>query len=404
MAHIKSKYFPALLLTSSIIVEACAVFFSVYGLTKLFAGAALAIGVMATSLELAKVVSVSYVYRYWNELGKLYRTYMASAVVVLMLITSLGIYGFLSNAFQGSTLGLEKDIAKLTLQEDEISRVKEDNASIKVEKDELRNSMNAELNGLVIKEESRYVDVNKRTAVSRRYQVLIKEKDKQLTENNKKIETLSQQITDSKVTMIDTGADVGPIVFVSRAFDVDVSTVVQYLILLFILVFDPLALALIIGFNKLIIDEDEYVLPKIITKKEENKLEINQITENKKIEEEEIKEPTKQSETVAEVATWSTPAIEIITEDIPEVITQPEVINEPQQEVEIMQSQPESLSNAVVVIQPEEPHKTQQISQENHPIPMKNMMKKYGDSRELEDEGITYVNTANDTPIRRKNF
>lgn len=404
MAHIKSKYFPALLLTSSIIVEACAVFFSVYGLTKLFAGAALAIGVMATSLELAKVVSVSYVYRYWNELGKLYRTYMASAVVVLMLITSLGIYGFLSNAFQGSTLGLEKDIAKLTLQEDEISRVKEDNASIKVEKDELRNSMNAELNGLVIKEESRYVDVNKRTAVSRRYQVLIKEKDKQLTENNKKIETLSQQITDSKVTMIDTGADVGPIVFVSRAFDVDVSTVVQYLILLFILVFDPLALALIIGFNKLIIDEDEYVLPKIITKKEENKLEINQITENKKIEEEEIKEPPKQSETVAEVATWSTPAIEIITEDIPEVITQPEVINEPQQEVEIMQSQPESLSNAVVVIQPEEPHKTQQISQENHPIPMKNMMKKYGDSRELEDEGITYVNTANDTPTRRKNF
>ena len=404
MAHIKSKYFPALLLTSSIIVEACAVFFSVYGLTKLFAGAALAIGVMATSLELAKVVSVSYVYRYWNELGKLYRTYMASAVVVLMLITSLGIYGFLSNAFQGSTLGLEKDIAKLTLQEDEISRVKEDNASIKVEKDELRNSMNAELNGLVIKEESRYVDVNKRTAVSRRYQVLIKEKDKQLTENNKKIETLSQQITDSKVTMIDTGADVGPIVFVSRAFDVDVSTVVQYLILLFILVFDPLALALIIGFNKLIIDEDEYVLPKIITKKEENKLEINQITENKKIEDNEIKEPLKQSETVAEVGTWSTPAIEIITEDIPEVITQPEVINEPQQEVEIMQSQPESLSNAVVVIQPEEPHKTQQISQENHPIPMKNMMKKYGDSRELEDEGITYVNTANDTPTRRKNF
>ena len=404
MAHIKSKYFPVLLLTSSIIVEACAVFFSVYGLTKLFAGAALAIGVMATSLELAKVVSVSYVYRYWNELGRLYRAYMVSAVVVLMLITSLGIYGFLSNAFQGSTLGLEKDIAKLTLQEDEISRVKEDNASIKVEKDELRNSMNAELNGLVIKEESRYVDVNKRTGVSRRYQVLIKEKDKQLTENNKKIETLSQQITDSKVTMIDTGADIGPIVFVSRAFDVDVSTVVQYLILLFILVFDPLALALIIGFNKLIIDEDEYVLPKIITKKEENKLETDQITENKKIEEEEIKEPPKQSETVAEVATWSTPAIEIITEDIPEVITQPEVINEPQQEVEIMQSQPESLSNAVVVIQPEEPHKTQQISQENHPIPMKNMMKKYGDSRELEDEGITYVNTANDTPTRRKNF
>ena len=257
MPHIKSKYFPVLLLTSSVIVEVCAVFFSVYGLTKLFAGAALAIGIMAASLELAKVVSASYLYRYWNEINKLFKFYMTSAVVILMLITSLGIYGFLSNAFQGSTLLLEKDIAKLTLQEDEIGRIKEDNSSLKTEKDELRNSMNTELGGLVIKEESRYTDVNKRTSVSRRYQTLIKEKDKQIVENNKKIENLSQEITDSKVKMIDTGADVGPIIFVSRAFGIDVSTVVQYLILLFIIVFDPLALALIIAFNKISIDNYE---------------------------------------------------------------------------------------------------------------------------------------------------
>ena len=257
MPHIKSKYFPVLLLTSSIVVEVCAIFFSVYGLSKLFAGAAIAVSIMAGSLELAKVVSVSYLYRYWDEINKLFRAYMTSAVVILMLITSLGIYGFLSNAFQGSTLILEKDIAKLTLQEDEIIRIKEDNNSLKNEKEDLRNSMNTELSGLVIKEESRYVDVNKRTSVSRRYQVLIKEKDKQLTENSKKIEKLSQEITDSKVKMIDTGADVGPIIFVSRSFGVDVSTVVQYLILLFIVVFDPLALALIIAFNKISIDNYE---------------------------------------------------------------------------------------------------------------------------------------------------
>ena len=131
MPHIKSKYFPVLLLTSSIVVEVCAIFFSVYGLSKLFAGAAIAVSIMAGSLELAKVVSVSYLYRYWDEINKLFRAYMTSAVVILMLITSLGIYGFLSNAFQGSTLILEKDIAKLTLQEDEIIRIKEDNNSLK---------------------------------------------------------------------------------------------------------------------------------------------------------------------------------------------------------------------------------------------------------------------------------
>lgn len=252
--HIKSKYFPSLLIASALIVELSAIFFSVYGLTKLFAGAAISVGVMAVSLEFAKVISVSFLYRYWDGLKKLYKTYMVTSAVILMLITSMGIYGFLSNAFQGSTLGFEKDIAKLSLQEDEISRIKEDNVSLKSEKDDLRNSMNSELNGLIIKEESRYTDVNKRTSVSRRYQTLIKEKDKQLTENNKKIESLTKEITDSKLKMIDSGADVGPIIFVSKALNTDVSTIVQYLILLFIIVFDPLALALLIAFNKITLE------------------------------------------------------------------------------------------------------------------------------------------------------
>jgi len=258
MPHIKSKYFPVLLLLSAVIVEASAVFFSVFGLTKLFAGAAISVGIMAGSLELAKVISVSYLYRYWGELKFLFKTYMTTAVFILMLITSLGIYGFLSNAFQSSTLVLEKDVAKLTLLEQEIVRYKEDNTSLKNEKTELQRILSEELRSLTTADTSRrYADATARRNATQRWQPQIKEKDAQIAENNKKIEQLSQQITDSKVAMIDTGADVGPIIFVSQAFGVGINVVVQWLILLFIVVFDPLALALIIAFNKITMDNND---------------------------------------------------------------------------------------------------------------------------------------------------
>jgi len=256
MVHIKTKYFPILLLTSAAIVEICATFFSVYGLTKLFAGAAIYVGIMASSLEFAKVITASYVYRYWKDLGLLFKSYMVSALLILMLITSIGIYGFLSNAFQGSTLGLEKEIATLTLQEDEITRIKSDNETLKLEKKDYQSNLAQELNGLVIKEETRYSDVQRRAGVQKRYQALISDKDKQITVNNQKIGNLSQGISDAKVKMIDTGSDVGPIIFVARAFDITVTTAVQYLIILFIIVFDPLALALIIAFNKITMTSD----------------------------------------------------------------------------------------------------------------------------------------------------
>lgn len=256
MAVIKSKYFPFLLISSALLVEGCAAFFSVYGLTKLFSGASLAVGIMAGSLETAKIIAVSYLYRYWNELKLLFKTYLTSAIIILMFITSLGIYGFLSNAFQGSTLLLEKELAKITLQEDELKRIQGNNLLLISEKNELLKNQSQELDGLVIKEDSRYLDVNRRASVQKRYQQLIKEKDVVISENNRKIESLSNTIADAKIKVVDTGADVGPIIFIAKTFNVDITTVVQWIIVLFIIVFDPLALALIISFNTLVFGKD----------------------------------------------------------------------------------------------------------------------------------------------------
>ncbi len=256
MISINNKYFITLLFLSAFIIEGSAAFFSVYGLSKLFSGATLAVAIMSGGLEFAKVISASYLYRYWNVTGILFKTYMTSAVVILMLITSMGIYGFLSNAFQGSTLGMEKEISKLEMYEQELTRIVDNNNTLKLEKSDLQKNLNDEMSGLVIKEDSRYTDISRRASTQKRYQILFDEKELQITENNSKIENINTNISDIKLKLIDTGADVGPIIFVAKVFNVDISVAVQYIILLFIIVFDPLALALIIAYNKVLLTKN----------------------------------------------------------------------------------------------------------------------------------------------------
>ena len=78
----------------------CAAFFSVVGLSKLFAGAALAVVIMASTLEASKLVIASFLYQYWTSISKTLRAYLVTAVVIIASITSIGIYGFLSGAYQ----------------------------------------------------------------------------------------------------------------------------------------------------------------------------------------------------------------------------------------------------------------------------------------------------------------
>ena len=96
----KKRIFPFIIALSALSVSASAAFYSVFGLSHLFAGASTEVIIMAGALEAAKLVVASLLYQYWNVINKLLRTYLISAVFILMIITSGGIYGFLSGAFQ----------------------------------------------------------------------------------------------------------------------------------------------------------------------------------------------------------------------------------------------------------------------------------------------------------------
>ena len=96
----KERIFPFIIALSALSVSASAAFYSVFGLAHLFAGASTQVIIMAGALEVAKLVVASLLYQYWDTINKILRAYFVIATFTLMVITSGGIYGYLSGAYQ----------------------------------------------------------------------------------------------------------------------------------------------------------------------------------------------------------------------------------------------------------------------------------------------------------------
>jgi len=239
---------------SALIIAGCAAYFSVTGLGILFAGASVSVMIMAGSLELAKLVGATYLKQKWDEIRGFNKWYLVSAVVVLMLITSAGIFGYLSNAFQQQNLKLgqiDREISvydtKITQNQNEITRYTTQLNNLQ----QIRNSQEANISKVV-----------ERNGSTSRLSQMVRNADKEITEISKKINTLTEEnnknyekINEIKNANIETEREVGGFRFVADAFGVDLNKVVKFFIFLIVIVFDPLAVALIIAFNGLISDK-----------------------------------------------------------------------------------------------------------------------------------------------------
>jgi len=229
MDFIKSNTFPYIVAFSAGLVAFSAAFFSVFGLSKLFAGAQTSVVIMAGSLEFAKLVTASFLYRYWSTMVQSLKYYLLVGTFVLILITSAGIFGYLSNAYQGATTGFEKQSTMLIFKEDQLAQVKDDAEFLKLEME------------AAIKE----LPENYRTARKK----LREEYQPQISQLNKQSLGLKQEIGDLKIALVETGVDVGPAIYLARVFDTEIDTVVKWFILILIFVFDPLAVSLVIAAN-----------------------------------------------------------------------------------------------------------------------------------------------------------
>ena len=242
------QVFPYIIALSALFVSSSAIFYSVYGLSKLFAGASTAVIVMASSLEIAKLVVASLLYTYWDEINKLLRAYLTIACLTLMLITSGGIYGFLSGAYQETAIKSELlDKHALVLQTKQNRFIQRLNS----EKDMVKYYTEALSNPTMIQ----YVDSASGqlvTTTSSRQRKLMTSQLKQAKDNtyrlNDSISIYDMKILSKQVSN-ENARELGPLKYVAKSLGVDMDKVVNYFLLLIVCVFDPLAIALVVAAN-----------------------------------------------------------------------------------------------------------------------------------------------------------
>ena len=253
-----SKYFIYWIGLSALLIAGSAAAFSVYGLAKLFSGAFISVVIMAGALELGKLVTASFLYRYWNMINWFQKVYMTIATIVLVFITSAGIFGYLSNAYQGATLEFEKQSTELLTIEERIEQLDEDKVFLK-----------EELEQAISELPDNYITAKRK---------LREEYNPQITQLNQELLEYKTKRADLEIQLVSTGVDVGPAIYLARTFGTDIDTVVKFFIFILIFVFDPLAVMLVIAYNQALIDRGKKTktLPDIVSaQREEDPLNPN---------------------------------------------------------------------------------------------------------------------------------
>jgi len=258
---LKANIFPFIIAFSALSVSASAAFYSVSGLSKLFAGASFEVIIMAGSLEVSKLVIASLLYQYWDTINKWLRSYLMLAAVILVLITSMGIYGFLSAAYQDTYRNLsvkENKISFLTQKKDfyksdvnrydvELNRISE-NISI---------LSNAKATGIQVRDTSTINGFRNTISTTElrlsQKRISVEEENRKITQSKREIVADSLQKYQLKILTLENDSEstgeLGPLQYLSGLTGVPMDKIINVLLLIIIFVFDPLALSLVVAAN-----------------------------------------------------------------------------------------------------------------------------------------------------------
>ncbi len=258
----KKRLFPLLIGLAALLVSGSAAFYSVFGLSKLFAGASTQVIIMAGSLEFAKLVCASLLYQYWSTINKWLRTYLSIAVLVLILITSGGIYGFLSGAYQETATKSEFLDKSLVVLETKQDRFEEQKTDLTIEKTQLNKSIADLRISLSNPTSVSYWDENSQSVITttssstrRALQAELKTTIEDRDNINLKLEAVMDSVMRIDTELLDLAInneeqrELGPLKYLSETTGKDMGTVVNWFLLLIIFVFDPLAIAMVVAAN-----------------------------------------------------------------------------------------------------------------------------------------------------------
>ena len=275
------KFRTLLLGVSALFVAFNAAFFSVSGLSKLFAGASLSVMLMASSLELAKLITAGYLYNYWEKINRVFRWYLVTGVVILVLITSLGIYGFLTSAFQDTFNQFSVNEKEKTFLQQKEKFYSDDVARYDEELERISNNIstlsNAKSQSIQVRDTSVVGGV--RTTISTAELRLAQSRINVEEENRKGVQAKREVAADSlqsiqlKILDLDTNlegaSELGPLQYLSGLTGYGMDRIINWLILIIIFVFDPLAVALVVAFNNALkVDKGIVDKQKVIRKRE----------------------------------------------------------------------------------------------------------------------------------------
>lgn len=213
------------LIIASFAIAGSAAYFSVVGLAAMFSAAYWPVVVMGSSLELGKLVAASFVYRTWKTTGLMMKTYLIGAIFVLMVITSLGIFGFLSQGYGESTQKLQEVTYTIEVKQKEVAQVD----------DRL-----AQINKTIAEVPPKYI--TKRMELRADYA----DEVAQLEQQRKDLQATMGELQKEKM---EADAHVGPIIYVAEMFGVGVQDAVKFFIFALIIVFDPMAVILTLATN-----------------------------------------------------------------------------------------------------------------------------------------------------------
>ena len=244
----KERILPYVIALSALSVSASAAFYSVFGLSHLFAGASTEVIIMAGALEAAKLVVASLLYQYWNVINKWLRAYLVSAVFILMVITSGGIYGFLSGAFQETNTQSEFLDKQVQIIDAKRTRFIENRDGLKLTIKDLTTSL---ANPTMIQ----YVDSASQQLVTTTSSRTRKMLQNQITEAKTNLNAVTDSIAVLDVKILEqqigneSARELGPLKYMAELTGKPMEQIVNWFMLLIIFVFDPLAIAMVVAAN-----------------------------------------------------------------------------------------------------------------------------------------------------------
>lgn len=252
-----------LVLITGLAISAIAAWYSIVGLAAIFAASVIPVVIMGSALEVGKLVSISWLYNNWSKTPFLIKTYFMAAIMVLMFITSMGIFGFLSKAHIEQTLGTNNMQIEMSTIDTKIEREQKRIDSNQKVLDQLDGAVQ------VLTEARRIRGRDGAIAVRKDQQEQRDSLQSQIDEALNSIQELRAEKSKLEVERVGLEAEVGPIKYVAELIFEDsgkevLDRAIRYVIMLLIFVFDPLAVLLLLAFNMSMKKEEDQLVPETI--------------------------------------------------------------------------------------------------------------------------------------------